>query len=153
MGIAISNKQRLLKIDRKRLLRNTNFWLNFVSSEEKMVSLVFVRDSKMQIFNSQFRGIDETTDVLAFPDFFESNEYDKNDILENLRDKNFLGDVIISTDEVLRLSFEEKKSTDDLIDELFLHGILHLHDYDHQSNKDRVRMREVERKLYRNRPN
>ncbi len=118
-----------------------------------MVSLVFVRDSKMQIFNSQFRGIDETTDVLAFPDFFESNEYDKNDILENLRDKNFLGDVIISTDEVLRLSFEEKKSTDDLIDELFLHGILHLHDYDHQSNKDRVRMREVERKLYRNRPN
>tara|TARA_B100000029_G_C17609296_1_gene968724 strand:+ start:4398 stop:4859 length:462 start_codon:yes stop_codon:yes gene_type:complete len=153
MGIAISNKQRLLKIDRKRLLRNTNFWLNIVSSEEKMVSLVFVRDSKMQIFNSQFRGIDETTDVLAFPDFFESNEYDKNDILENLRDKNFLGDVIISTDEVLRLSFEEKKSTDDLIDELFLHGILHLHDYDHQSNKDRVRMREVERKLYRNRPN
>ena len=77
MGIAISNKQRLLKIDRRRLLRNTNFWLNIVSSEEKMVSLVFVRDSKKQIFNSQFRGIDETTDVLAFPDFFESNEYDK----------------------------------------------------------------------------
>ena len=107
----------------------------------------------MQNLNFQFRGINETTDVLAFPDLFESKVFDNNPMFEDLKDKNFLGDVVISTDEVLRLSFEEKKTTDDLIDELFLHGILHLHDYDHQNKKEKVQMRKIERKLFENRPN
>tara|TARA_B100000686_G_scaffold141843_2_gene149308 strand:- start:12148 stop:12609 length:462 start_codon:yes stop_codon:yes gene_type:complete len=153
MGIAVSNKQRLLKINRKRLQRNANFWLTSVSSEETKVSLVFLRDRFMQNLNFQFRGIKETTDVLAFPDLFESKVFDNNPMFEDLKDKNFLGDVVISTDEVLRLSFEEKKTTDDLIDELFLHGILHLHDYDHQNKKEKVQMRKIERKLFENRPN
>jgi len=114
------------------------------------MSLVFIRDNKMQILNSQYREIHETTDVLAFPDIYRIKP---NKISNNFAENIFLGDIVVSTDEVLRLSIEESKDIDDLIDELFLHGILHLHDYDHQNKKESLRMKRIERKLFSNRPN
>ena len=47
----------------------------------------------------------------------------------------------------------QSRCFDELIDELFLHGILHLHDYDHQNKKESLRMKRIERKLFSNRPN
>ena len=103
--------------------------------------------------NMQYRGIDETTDVLAFPDFFCSIPLGESEVVEKIKKVSFLGDIVVSTDEVYRLSIEENKNIDDLIDELFLHGILHLHQYDHQTSKDKLRMRKIENKLFTNRPN
>ena len=150
MGITIANRQRLLKINRIRLHRNADYWLDFLSTSENQMSLVFIRDNKMQILNSQYREIHETTDVLAFPDIYRIKP---NKISNNFAENTFLGDIVISTDEVLRLSIEESKELDELIDELFLHGILHLHDYDHQNKKESLRMKRIERKLFSNRPN
>ena len=107
----------------------------------------------MKKLNFQYRGIDETTDVLAFPDFFHSKELPENEVSENIKNVLFLGDIVVSIDEVYRLSIEEKINIDDLIDELFLHGILHLHRYDHQTNKEKLKMRRIEKKLFGNRPN
>ncbi|MED5580364.1 MAG: rRNA maturation RNase YbeY [Nitrospinota bacterium] len=152
MGITISNRQRLLKIDRKRLHRNARFWLNFLNSNENLISLVFVRDNSMRTLNFQFRGIDETTDVLAFPDFFRGNKSIDNKTIAHAINESFIGDVIISTDEVKRLFIEEKKNVHDLIDELFLHGILHLYEYGHQTKKEKIKMRKIEKKLYKTRP-
>ena len=70
----------------------------------------------MQILNSQYREIHETTDVLAFPDIYRIKP---NKISNNFAENTFLGDIVISTDEVLRLSIEESKDLDELIDELY----------------------------------
>ena len=97
----------------------------------KEIDLLVTDDVKMKEINSEFRGIDKSTDVLSFP--FEDVPMAP------------LGSLIISADYVKRVSLELEHSQDDEFCLLFIHGLLHLLGYDHEI--DNGEMRDKEREL------
>lgn len=59
----------------------------------------------------------------------------------------FLGDIVVSTDAALRQANDAGSSIDREVDELVIHGVLHLCGYDHET--DRGQMNRLELKLRR----
>ena len=103
--------------------------LRLVEDRHSCLSLAFVDDASMKRLNKQFRHKNKTTDVLTFPG----------------EDDAFLGDIVISLDQARRQAAEEKHSLATEVRYLILHGILHAHGYDHET--DNGEMNALELKL------
>lgn len=58
-----------------------------------------------------------------------------------------IGDIVISIDEALRQAKEDEVDLDVAIDRLLIHGILHLHGFNHHTAKDAAHMRRKENGL------
>jgi probable rRNA maturation factor len=110
--------------------------MGFVKAE---LSLVFVDDGDMRLLNSTYRGINRSTDVLAFA-MGEGRFADLNPQL--------LGDVVISAETAADQAQRAGREVTDELDALLVHGILHLIGYDHErSPADARTMRHKERRL------
>jgi rRNA maturation RNase YbeY len=86
------------------------------------LSLSLVDDDEMRALNRRFRGKDRPTDVLSFP-------------LHDApvpADAASLGDVVISIDTAARAAAERRRPLAACLDELVVHGVLHLLGYDHE---------------------
>ena len=94
------------------------------------VELVFVNDDEMRKINHEHRGIDKATDVLSFPYEQVSG--------------GLMGSVVISTDTASRVAGELGHSIECEIALLFLHGVLHILGYDHESDDGQMRGKEKE---------
>jgi probable rRNA maturation factor len=90
------------------------------------VELIIVDDNLMREYNKKFRDKDETTDVISLP-------------LEGGFEFQPLGTIIINYDKVKRVSSELKHSEKDEMTLLFIHGLLHLLGYDHESDNGLMR--------------
>ncbi len=103
------------------------------------LSVLFVGDRAMRSLNRQYRGKDETTDVLSF----------------SLREGAFpriqpdvLGDIVISVPAAARQAAEAGHAVGREIDLLLVHGLLHLMGYDHErGEREARRMQRRERHL------
>ena len=95
------------------------------------IALALADDSLLRKLNSGFRGKDRPTNVLSFPT--------GND--------DFLGDVAISCETLLREAHEQDKAPKDHAVHLLVHGILHLLGYDHQSEDAADAMESLERRV------
>ena len=74
------------------------------------------------------------------------HSFSKKNIKKNIREKNFyLGDIAISHEEFLKKNSEDYKNG---FIKLFIHGFLHLLNFDHKLNKDYKVMQSVEKKIY-----
>ncbi|MBI2465398.1 rRNA maturation RNase YbeY [Candidatus Shapirobacteria bacterium] len=118
------------KVNRKRVITAVSELIlkqNIVRDVE--ISLAIVGDRKMRSLNKQYRGKDQTTNVLSFS--LSEGEAtvlppsEKSDVLR-------LGDVIISYPQVIQEAAEEEVLVDDKIDELVNHGVMHLLGVDHE---------------------
>lgn len=88
------------------------------------LSIALVDDEEMAGLNRQYRRLDATTDVLAFPML----EGDFSEVVPSL-----LGDVVISVPTAYSMSLEHHRPLSCVLDLLLVHGILHLLGYDHES--------------------
>ena len=109
----------------------------------------FVLSQKMQELNLRIRNIDETTDVLSFPNLvnvFHKKITRKAFPLDVNPENNkvFLGDIVINLDKAVSQALEFGHSTEREICYLFVHGILHLLEYDHLNDLDKSLMRSQE---------
>ena len=97
---------------------------------DKDVELIVTDSDDIQILNQEYRGIDKPTDVLSFP----------------LEDVPFmpLGTIVINIDKVKEKSKELGHSESDELTLLFLHGLLHLVGYDHETDNGEMRRKERE---------
>ncbi len=100
------------------------------SVTDKDVELIFVNSKDMQELNKSFRQIDKTTDVLSFP----------LDFMDGLP----LGSLVINIEMAKEKSSLLKHSLDDEISLMFIHGLLHLTGYDHESDNGEMREKEKE---------
>jgi probable rRNA maturation factor len=91
-------------------------------------------DDRIRALNRDYLGHDRPTDVLSFPD---------GDPLPSGR--RLLGTIVISVDTARRQAEEAGHSELRELEELLLHGILHLMGYDHSS--DQGEMNRLELKL------
>ena len=133
---------------KKKLKKNSTFFnklLKFFPKKyqfkNKKVSLTLLLSNNKNIkkLNKKFRKKNKPTDILSFP--FEK----KIDLDKNL----YLGDIVISYEfinvPILITSLEFKKK----LVKTFIHGFLHLLNYDHIKLKDYKKMISEELKIYK----
>lgn len=107
------------------------------------VSVLITDDDGIHELNREFRGIDRKTDVLSFPMLeYESEEKPKEDMLPG--EENILGDIVISLETAVSQAEEYGHSVLREISFLTVHSMLHLFGYDHETDKDRQKMRDRE---------
>jgi len=109
------------------------------------VSMVFTDSGIVKQLNRDYRGVDEPTDVLAFPM-----------LLQDKADSSFvlppdgvtrLGEVIISYPQAVAQAGEQGHSPERELALLIVHGILHLLGYDHEKPEEEDEMRKREKEL------
>ena len=98
------------------------------------VSLCLCDDDFIKSLNSQYRGIDEPTDVLSFPMFqLEPGNPPKDweEYLDYDTGRCPLGDMCISLERAITQAKEFGHSTKREVGYLTIHSMLHLRGYDH----------------------
>ncbi len=110
--------------------------------EEKKITLVLINDEEMQEFNLNYRGKDQSTNVLAFP-------VSEDDIKIHPDMERELGDILISVDTAEKEAAKENISLEHRVTRLLIHGLLHLMGWDHeQGEKEALEMWDYEEKLF-----
>ena len=99
------------------------------------ISVSFAGDKKIIELNSRFRKISLPTNVLSFPSFIERNK------------EIFLGDIIFSAETIFKEAKRDKKSFNNHLIHLFIHSVLHLLGYDHQTVDSARIMETIETKI------
>jgi probable rRNA maturation factor len=121
-------------LDRQRRHRvNSTEWRKFAERALKAVgencgdaTIIFVSDAPIKKLNRQFRGKNYATDVLSFPSQHERFEKEL---------KTNLGEVVISLDRAAAQAKENGLTFTNEVEQLILHGLLHLCGYDHETDK------------------
>ena len=104
------------------------------------LTVLLTNTNEIKILNKKFRKKNKPTDILSFPFF------DKQDLKKNLKNKKiYLGDIAISYEEFLKKNRDDYKNG---FIKIFIHGFLHLLNFDHKSNKEFKKMRLIENKLF-----
>jgi probable rRNA maturation factor len=113
--------------------------LELVGKEKVELSLVLVGNAEMQKLNAKYRHKDYSTDVLSFP---------AGTIFPV--ETSLLGEVIISVEKAAQQAKERRRTLDEEMITLLIHGIVHLLGYDHErSSKDARVMGRLEKKIHR----
>lgn len=144
MAIEVVNRQRLAHIDAGRLAGLADAALSAMGRANEHITVVIVRDRAIRTLNRKYRREDRATDVLSFP----TSEAQPGDGTANGTDgRRYLGDIAISIETALRQAQAAGHPLQREVDELVLHGVLHLCGYDHAT--DRGQMDRIEVKLRR----
>ena len=104
----------------------------FSKNSKNSISIYFSGDQKVKELNNCFRKINSATNVLSFP----SNNRFNNTI--------FLGDIIFSIETILKEAKRDNKSIENHLTHLFIHAVLHLLGYDHETKKQAEKMENLE---------
>ena len=110
------------------------------------VSVVFAGDDVVRDLNREHRGLDETTDVLAFSFAHEGEYYGEPDGRVSVEElpgfalppgqPEPLGEVIVSTRRRFAQAAEAGRTVRGELAALLAHGVLHLLGYDHMDPGD-----------------
>ena len=106
----------------------------------------FVYSQEMQELNNRMRGVNEATDVLSFPSLTNifNKKIRRKDFAMDINPENnkvYLGDIVINLDRAQSQALEYGHSSEREICYLFVHGLLHLLEYDHMNELDKNIMR------------
>jgi len=108
---------------------------NTISVYDGDLNVVFVNDLYIRALNKSYRDKDEPTDVLSFNYGNKQGE------------EGIVGEVYISVETAKRQAKEYKKSLADELVKLLVHGLLHVHGYDHEKSEDYKKMYKVEKNV------
>ncbi|MCL2798582.1 MAG: rRNA maturation RNase YbeY [Firmicutes bacterium] len=130
---------------------------------ELAAELVFASPDEIREVNLRTRGIDKATDVLSFPTL--NHPIDLKDYLKNNTKKKaftrqnyphdfdpelnavFLGSVMLCREIAANQAKEIGHSVEREECYLFVHGLLHLFGFDHETEEEKHAMRETEKIL------
>ena len=124
-------------------------WVALATREQAAPAEVTIRlvdDAESQQLNLDYRGKDKPTNVLSFPaqiEEFEA-EFDIPELMEELGDDTYLGDLVINAPLVQREAKEQSKTVMDHWAHLVIHGCLHLQGYDHIEDAEAEQMEGLE---------
>jgi len=116
------NNYNLDKNMKKKFIMITDKILSDFNKKNKYINLYITNSHEIKNINKNYRKIDKETDVISFP---LEDEYD-----------NCLGEIIISEEYVNNKYDNYEKS----MQELLIHGILHILGYDHKTEKTYTKM-------------
>lgn len=106
------------------------------------LSFLWTDDATMRLYNRNFRGIDQSTNVLSFP------SYEKEALQKLLNAPPQiplpLGDIALAYETIRQEACRDQKPFLHHLSHLLVHGILHLLGYDHEEEAEAVVMEEKE---------
>ena len=123
-------KRKLKKIQNDNLFKKNEYSFSILLSSSKEVKNL----------NKRFRKINKVTDILSFPNLTKKN-------LKLIKKKNieiYLGDIIINFKKMNTSSKIQFKKHFDI---LWVHGLIHLFNYDHKKEIDFKIMNSIEKKF------
>ena len=138
MRINIKNLQRTVKIKTQDLKKIVAGILRIEGKTRAEVSVLLVDNATIKKLNRKYRGLNRTTDVLAFSQQ-EGGYWQGN--------PDLLGDVVISIDKTLSQSRQYKQSFKKELCLYTIHGCLHLLGYDDTSRASRKRMEKRQKEI------
>jgi probable rRNA maturation factor len=139
MPVEIIRKDAGNKFSGGKLKKVARKVLEILEQDQAELCLVLVGNAEIRKLNAKFRQKDYPTDVLSFP------AGDK--LPPGVR---LLGDIVISVEKAKEQSKERRRTLNDEMVTLMIHGIVHLLGYDHErSPKDARIMNRLEKKIYR----
>ncbi|BAF72219.1 MULTISPECIES: rRNA maturation RNase YbeY [Sulfurovum] len=106
------------------------------SLTNREIELIITDNENIQELNREYRDRDNPTDVLSFPletPFTEQSVFDIP-----------LGTIVISADFVRERAKTYGHTEQDELKLLFIHGLLHLLGYDHETDEGEMRQKERE---------
>ena len=108
---------------------------------QKKVSFTLLLSNNKSIkkLNKNFRNKDKPTDILSFP---------SNKKLKKIKE-NYIGDIIISYNFIDKPKSQSFKSFKKKLIKTFIHGFLHLLNFDHIKDKDYIKMLKEEELIYK----
>jgi probable rRNA maturation factor len=133
--IEVVNRQRKHKLDLERWQEFVARALALLPAERDGVTVAFVSDRSMRELNRMWRHTSSTTDVLSFP----------SAPADVPNEESTMGDVVISVDRAREQARDNGLTLENEIQQLILHGLLHLCGYDHEI--DNGEMNRLELKL------
>lgn len=141
MKIQISNNQKKIKIDRRKIRSTIIKILKHLDCSDKEISFSFVDDKTIQQLNKQYRYKDKPTDVLSF----SLGEGEFGNI-----NPDVLGDIIISVETAAANASKNSVSLKEEIDFLIIHGLLHLLGYNHENTtkEETKKMQSKQKELF-----
>jgi probable rRNA maturation factor len=130
--------RRLLRSRAARLLRELPV-PEADDTAKAELSVALVDDEEIASLNAKYRGVARPTDVLAFS-LLEGRHAERRGAL--------LGDVVIGIETAARQARRRRRSLDDEVARLLIHGTLHLLGHDHRRRAEARAMRAEERRLW-----
>lgn len=127
-------------ISRPEIVRRIRAMIAALQLENVEASFVLTNDQRVHQLNKVYRGIDRTTDVLAFA----MHEGEFVELAGAV-----LGDVIVSVPQARKQAEERGVGVLDEVTMLLAHGLLHLLGWDHDTPAKDRRMRAETEKLCR----
>lgn len=100
-----------------------------------MVNVAFVDDDTMRSYNSQYRNLDRTTDVLSFH-YFED--------FANCPTDEVAGEILLSESRIREQAPEYGNSPETETYKLLIHSLIHLLGYDHETDDEYAEMKRME---------
>lgn len=94
------------------------------------VMLTMTGDKEIHALNREYRGVDKPTDVLSFS-YFGEERFPGDDVL---------GEVVISVPTAKKQARDHKKTLNEELQFLFIHGMLHVLGFDHVKKSERTIM-------------
>ena len=122
-------------------------------SGEAVVELEYVTEKEIQKLNLKFRNLDAPTDVLSFPiislrpDVIPALTKERFPLDIDEEDRVVLGSIVICPFVAAKNAHEYGHTLDRELSYLFIHGLLHLFGYDHQTEEDRKIMHHLEEEI------
>lgn len=107
------------------------------------LGVVITGDDRVHRLNREYRGVDDTTDVLSF-----ALQEDSGVLFVSPPDGVLhLGEVIVSYPRAVEQAGEQRHSVERELALLLVHGVLHLLGHDHVEPEDEVRMKAEEERV------
>ncbi len=142
MSVLLRNDHPDINIDCIDIENMIGEIMNHLDFHNTEVSILLTGDKNIRLLNKEFRCIDQTTDVLSFPQ--------NRDDDPSIPGENFLGDIAVSLDTAKTQAHEHGLDLKEEIVLLLIHGILHLLGYDHEvSEQEEKKMRSKTRELFK----
>ena len=109
------------------------------SSKKISFSLMLSNNKKIKKLNKKFRNKDKPTDILSFP-FRKKIKMNK---------KTYIGDIVISYNFINKPKTQKKEIFREKLIKIFIHGFLHLLNFDHKKNTDYKKMLKEEKRIFK----
>ncbi len=109
-----------------------------ITQENLEVAFLFTDDEAMAALNAKWRGQAHATNVLSFP---------AKKVIPPGGEAVALGDIVLAAGVVAREALEQGKTLPHHATHLMVHGLLHLLDHDHETDKDASAMENLETEI------
>ncbi|MBU1995581.1 MAG: rRNA maturation RNase YbeY [Candidatus Omnitrophica bacterium] len=143
MFVAVNDLQKKIPLNTSQIKKIIKIILRHEKVSEVLLSVLFVTNQKIRVFNRKFLGRNNATDVLAFDSTDEEVSYQVSQ--KSVKEIN--GDIIISTDAAIKNAKSFNTSVEQELVLYVVHGILHLLGYDDHSKTNILKIRKKEEEI------